>query len=95
MTTAYGLDARGHTDEYREAPVAISYRYGYQVADAKPRFIGKSSDRGEAVREAKKAAEKVRAELRILGAPSIVTVWIQQRKRTVAIEFSEPETVAP
>lgn len=95
MTTAYGRDEHGHTDEFHEDSPTFRYRYGYQVADAEPRLVGTSAERRDAIRSAKQAADKVRTELRSLGAPSIVSVWIQQRKRTVEVQFSEPEAVAP
>jgi hypothetical protein len=91
---AYGADEHGISGDYREDPVSINFRYGYQVGDGKPRLVGNgTSDRAHAVREAKLAAEKVRGELRSLGAPDGVNAWIQKRKRTVTIEFSEPEVV--
>lgn len=95
MTTAYGHDEHGHTDEFHEDSPTFRYRYGYQVADAEPRLVGTLNDRADAVRAAKRAAETVRFDLRSLGAPSVVSVWVQQRKRTVTVEFSKPEVIAP
>lgn len=89
--TPYGLNVNGASNDCDEEPFSFSNRYGYQVGDAEPRWCATSHDRGDAIRNAKREAGKVREELRKLGAPSIVDAWIQLRKRTVTIEFGEPE----
>lgn len=86
----YGVDEHGHSGEYRSDPVSRTWRYGYQIGDEKPRFLGTKSNKEDARRAGLAAALEVRTKLRELGVSLKVTTWTQCRTATTETEYSEP-----
>ncbi|WP_157897112.1 hypothetical protein [Mycobacteroides salmoniphilum] len=87
---AYGYDEYGTGGGSGRYTPSVGYRYGYTVAESKPRYLGERGRREDAASEARRTAKEVAARLKELGAPSAVSWWIQKQTSQNTTTFEEP-----
>lgn len=94
MADEYGIHENGDRGYLVPRGSESHYRYGYQVGDAAPRYLGIISDYEKAVEKAKTAAVEVREELAKLGAPTDVSWWTQKVTSTTTVDGDDPDIEA-
>lgn len=92
MSGEYGVHQNGYRGHLTPRGDRTHYRYGYQVGDAEPRYLGIVDANAEkkAAHSAKAAASEVAEQLAKLGAPVDVSWWTQKVTATTTVECDEP-----
>lgn len=85
----YGVDEFGDSAAMCRSSHERYYRWGYEVAGAKPRVMGSVRTREQAQGLAEGKALLVKATLREVGAPDAVSWWIQEELLTKTVKHCE------
>lgn len=86
----YGVDEYGDHDQLCRSGVERYFRWGYQVSGARPRYVGSVHNREQATALAKGKAEVVNQTLHQVGAPDVVSWWVQEETLTRTVNHGEP-----